>query len=75
MVAECALHALDFPLPQSGFWDNPTHPYTIAANVAWAVLIGWALFLSQLAAAVLHALSIIGIGTALTNIELATYVM
>ena len=22
-------------------WDNPAHPYTIAANLAWAVLFGW----------------------------------
>ena len=60
---------------QSGFWNNPAHPYTIAANIAWAVLIGWALVLSHLAAALVQALTIINIGTALTNIEMAKYVM
>ena len=50
-------------------------PYTIAANVFWAVSIGWAFVLLHLLSAVVHALTIIGIGTALTNVELASYVM
>lgn len=69
------------PLPcgsQGGFWGfyrNPRHPYTIAANVAWAVLLGWALVMFHAAAALVQALTIVGLSTALTQLELASYVM
>lgn len=57
------------------FLENPTHAYTIAANITWAVLFGWALVLAHLAAAIVQAVTIIGIPTAILNVQLAAYVM
>jgi uncharacterized membrane protein YccF (DUF307 family) len=56
-------------------WGNPAHPYTIAANVVWAVLFGWQLALAHVTAGMLQALTIIGIGTALTQWQLAAFAM
>lgn len=56
-------------------WNNPAHPYTIAANVVWAVVFGWAMVLAHLTAALVQAATIVGISTALTNVQLATYVI
>lgn len=55
--------------------ENPTHPYTIAGNVVWAVLFGWALTMAHLATALVQALSVVGIPTAITNVQLASYVI
>lgn len=60
---------------QAPVWSNPAHPYTICANVVWLVLFGWNLALLHLAAAAVQALTIIGIGTALTNLQLAWFAM
>lgn len=60
---------------QSEIWSNPAHPYTIAANITWAVLIGWEMVLFHIFFAIIQAMTIVGIGTAITNIRLATYVM
>jgi negative regulator of sigma E activity len=60
---------------QAPAWGNPAHPYTIAANVVWAVLFGWQLALAHVTAGMLQALTIIGIGTALTQWQLAAFAM
>lgn len=67
------------PLPlinQGGsFLDNPAHPYTIAGNIVWALLFGWPLVLAHLSAALIQALTIVGLSTAILNVKMATYVM
>ena len=60
---------------QAAWYDSPAHPYTIAANVVWAALLGWQFMVFHLALALVQALSVVGIGTALTNLQLAAYVM
>lgn len=49
------------------------HYYRIAANVVWLVLVGWALAMGHLMAAMVSALTIIGLGTAYTNIRLMLF--
>ena len=63
------------PLLQAPAWGNPAHPYTIAANVIWVVLFGWSLAAMHLAAALVQAATIIGIGTAVTNVQLAMFAL
>lgn len=63
------------PSAQSHAWNNPHHPFTIAANVLWAVLFGWQLALMHLAAGLVQALTIVGFGTALTSLQLAAFAM
>ena len=41
----------------------------------WAIVFGWNLALAHLAAALVQALTVIGIGTALTNLQLAAFAM
>lgn len=55
--------------------ENPAHPYTIAGNICWALLFGWQLVLAHLGAALVQALSIVGLSTAIVNVQMATYVM
>jgi hypothetical protein len=62
-------------LLQAPAWGNPAHPYTIAANVIWVVLFGWSLAAMHLAAALVQAATIIGIGTAVTNVQLAMFAL
>ncbi|PRW33276.1 Integral membrane [Chlorella sorokiniana] len=57
------------------FWNNPASPWTIAANGVWCILFGWQLALAHLAAALVHALTVIGLGTALTNVQLALFAL
>lgn len=59
------------PFLQAPIWGNPAHPFTIVANTVWLVFFGWGLALMHLAAAGVQALTIIGIPTALTNVQLA----
>ncbi|KAL4420768.1 hypothetical protein ABPG75_010424 [Micractinium tetrahymenae] len=54
-------------------WNNPHHPFTIVANLLWAVLFGWNLALMHLAAGLVQALTIVGFGTALTSLQLAAF--
>lgn len=61
--------------PQSHAWNNPHHPFTIVANLLWAVLFGWHLALMHLAAGLVQALTIVGFGTALTSLQLAAFAM
>lgn len=56
-------------------WNNPAHPFSVVANVVWLLLFGWALACLHLAAAVVQALTIIGLATALVNLELAVFVL
>jgi len=58
---------------QAPAWSNPAHPWTITANVVWAVLFGWHLAIMHLTAALVQALTIVGFGTALTNLQLAMF--
>ena len=60
---------------QASFMENPAHPYTIAGNICWALLFGWQLVLAHLGAALVQALSIVGLSTAIVNVQMATYVM
>lgn len=60
---------------QAPAWNNPAHPWTICANVVWAVLFGWHLAVAHLLAALVQALTVVGIGTALTNVQLAAFAM
>lgn len=63
------------PLLQAPAWGNPAHPYTICANGVWCVLFGWQMALAHLTAALFQALTVIGLGTALTNVQLAQFAM
>lgn len=56
-------------------WRNPAHPLSMVANVVWLIFFGWALALLHLAAALIQALTIIGIGTAITNVKLAAFAL
>lgn len=56
-------------------WGNPAHPWTICANVVWAVLFGWNLALAHVLASLVQALTIVGFGTALTNLQLAAFAL
>jgi uncharacterized membrane protein YccF (DUF307 family) len=76
VVVKCGSLTAFCLLPrQAPAWNNPAHPWTIAANVVWAILFGWQLFLAHLAAALFQAATIIGIGTALTNVQLAFFAL
>lgn len=63
------------PAPQAPVWGNPLHPYCIAGNVAWLLFFGWGLALAHVAAALVQALTIIGLPTALTQLQLAAFVL
>jgi uncharacterized membrane protein YccF (DUF307 family) len=56
-------------------WTDPTHPFTIAANVVWAVFFGWGFALLHLFLAIIQFLTIIGIGTAITQFKLLSFVI
>jgi uncharacterized membrane protein YccF (DUF307 family) len=58
-----------FKNPVNGVW----YYYRIAANIVWLVLVGWALAMGHLMAAIVSALTIIGLGTAYTNIRLMLF--
>lgn len=60
---------------QAPIWGNPLHPYCIAGNVAWLVLFGWGLALAHVAAALVQAATVIGLPTALTQLQLAMFVL
>lgn len=70
-------HAVPPPLfpPQSHAWNNPHHPFTIVANLLWALFFGWQLALMHLAAGLVQAITIVGFGTALTSLQLAAFAM
>lgn len=55
-------------------WDQSKR-LTTAANVVWLVLFGWGLALAHLGAALIQALTIIGIGTAITQVKIAVFVL
>lgn len=57
----------DKPLKGAWYW------YAIAANVVWLVTVGWALALGHLMTAIFAAMTIIGLGTAWTNIRLMLF--
>lgn len=46
-------------------------PFVILANVVWAVLFGWGLFLFHMVLALIQALTIFGIGNALKNFQIS----
>lgn len=50
-------------------------PFTVAANVVWAGLFGWSIMLGFVMAAIVQCLTIVGIPTALTLVELATFAL
>jgi uncharacterized membrane protein YccF (DUF307 family) len=50
-------------------------PFTIVANVVWAVLFGWTLCLGFAAAALVQALTVVGFPTALTFVGFAKFVL
>jgi uncharacterized membrane protein YccF (DUF307 family) len=56
-------------------WNNPVHPLTIAANIVWLVFFGWAIVLLFWASALIQALTIIGIGTAIQMFELSLFAL
>jgi uncharacterized membrane protein YccF (DUF307 family) len=70
---KCGVLTAVLPAVQAPAWGNPAHPYTIAANVVWAVLFGWQLALAHLTAGLVQALTIIGIGTAIVQWQLAVF--
>lgn len=47
--------------------------YRLVGNIVWLILAGWALALGHLMAAMVSALTIIGLGTAWTNIRLMLF--
>jgi len=55
--------------PLKGAW----YYYAMAANIVWLVTVGWGLALGHLMAAIFSALTIIGLGTAWTNIRLMLF--
>lgn len=50
-------------------------PLTIAANVVWVIFFGWAIFLGFLFAAIIQALTVVGLPTALTFSKLGMFAL
>jgi uncharacterized membrane protein YccF (DUF307 family) len=55
-------------------WDDPLSALTIFANCVWLVFFGWAFALMHLSAALLQAATVVGFGTALTQLKLLGFV-
>ena len=62
-------------LLQAPAWENPASFWTTSANVVWCLLFGWSLCIFHLTAALAQALTIIGLGTALTQLQLALFAL
>ncbi|KAL6782646.1 hypothetical protein ACKKBG_A07580 [Auxenochlorella protothecoides x Auxenochlorella symbiontica] len=75
ITLEPYIKTLSFSVQGGSFLDNPAHPYTIAGNIVWALLFGWPLVLAHLSAALIQALTIVGLSTAILNVKMATYVI
>jgi uncharacterized membrane protein YccF (DUF307 family) len=56
-------------------WSNPIHPFTCIANVIWLVFFGWEIVLLFWAVAIIQALTVIGIGSALQMFELSLFAL
>ena len=46
-----------------------------AANIVWLIIFGWAAALGHLFAAIIQACTIVGIGTAITNLQLMLFAL
>lgn len=57
------------------FWDKASNPFTIVANVFWLVFFGWEIATFHLIAAVIQALTVVGIGNAVQNVRLAKFAL
>ncbi|KXS13379.1 hypothetical protein M427DRAFT_71363 [Gonapodya prolifera JEL478] len=55
------------------FVQNFSHPYTVVANVVWFLLAGWLIILIHLTLGLAHALTIIGLGTAVLHFRMAWF--
>ena len=60
---------------QTSPWSNPIHPFTCIVNVIWLVLFGWETVLLFWATAIIQALTVVGIGTALQMFELSLFAL
>ena len=56
-------------------WTNPLHPLTCVANVIWLIFFGWEIVLLFWLTAIIQALTVIGIGTALQMFELSLFAL
>ncbi|KAJ3128902.1 hypothetical protein HK098_003229 [Nowakowskiella sp. JEL0407] len=63
------------PEEQTGWTDNPMHPYTAIANIVWLFFFGWNLCLAHLTLAMVQALTIIGLGNAIIHVRLAAFIL
>lgn len=64
--AACTLY-----LRHSQSWAHPSQ----AANIVWLIIFGWAAALGHLFAAIIQACTIVGIGTAITNLQLMVFAL
>ena len=55
-------------------WEDPLSLFTIFANCVWLCLFGWAFALMHLSAALVQAATVVGLGTALTQLKLLGFV-
>ena len=55
----------------SGMLNSPNSPYVIIGNIVWLVFIGWSIFLWHMFLAFVSACTIIGLGNAMTHVEIA----
>jgi uncharacterized membrane protein YccF (DUF307 family) len=71
-----AWYAFD-PVKKEAVYDSrdAKKPMIIAANVVWAIFFGWAIFLGFLFAALVQALTIVGLPTALTFGKLGRFAL
>jgi uncharacterized membrane protein YccF (DUF307 family) len=85
-AARFALFALDtvtqenyIHIPAEGeqlkWYQNPVHPFCIAANILWLIFFGWPLFLGHVASALVQIPTIIGIPTAVTQLQMAKFAL
>lgn len=67
--------ALTIPGSSKSDLDEMCLTPTQAANVVWLIIFGWAAALGHLFAAIIQACTIIGIGTAITNLRLMWFAL
>lgn len=56
-------------------WSNPIHPFTCIANVIWLVFFGWEIVLLFWVVAIIQALTVVGIGTAIQMFQLSMFAL
>src|SRR6478609_1792220 len=55
----------------SRWYHDPHNPIVIILNIAWFILLGWEFFLLHIVFAIVQALTIVGIGNAITHLKIA----